>query len=486
MRARSVFRSTAMCLLTVFAFGVAVQGAGRSDKAVGEAFGITVSEREFNYYYKTAALFSRTNKQGKSDEMTRQEAWQNLIYRREAAELGITVERGKLNQELDRLILDRLIAGKNVKRGSREYEAWIKKDLGESVEIFESRIEDLLIINSLLKEKGDPEVTVTDEDAEQKYKNQRSSFESEYITFPSAKDAEDFAAKVRENPRLWKDTFDERKPEGQKGGSWINGMSLEALIDLWKIPREDAYRIIGHELGEFIVAKLHYGEAVFRLLKKTIADMSKYDDKQKERLLSTITRNKKSRLSREYFKDLLKRADYRDYVAEERKAVKAKDLEKTSVIVLETNQGNIELKLFPDVAPKTCENFIGLIKKGYYDGIIFHRVIKGFMLQCGDPTGTGRGGESLWGKAFKDEFSKDYTFNKPGILAMANAGPNTNRSQFFITTSTPKHLNGKHTIFGEVISGYDVVEKIENVETGQGDKPKKEQKIIKAYLKGQE
>lgn len=153
------------------------------------------------------------------------------------------------------------------------------------------------------------------------------------------------------------------------------------------------------------------------------------------------------------------------------------------IVVLETNQGIIEVKLMPEVAPKACENFIGLAQKGYYQGIIFHRVIKNFMIQGGDPTGTGRGGSSLWGSAFEDEVISTVRFDRPGILAMANSGPNTNGSQFFITTVATPWLNMRHTIFGEVVSGYDVVEKIENAEVGPGDKPIQEQKIIKAYLK---
>ncbi len=153
------------------------------------------------------------------------------------------------------------------------------------------------------------------------------------------------------------------------------------------------------------------------------------------------------------------------------------------VVVFETTQGAVEIKLFPDVAPKAVENMVGLINKGYYNGLIFHRVIKNFMVQGGDPTGTGRGGESLWGRSFEDEFSPSYTFNKPGILAMANAGPGTNGSQFFITTAATPWLNNHHTIFGEVSSGYDVVQKIEQTPTGAGDRPVTEQKIIKASIK---
>ncbi len=153
------------------------------------------------------------------------------------------------------------------------------------------------------------------------------------------------------------------------------------------------------------------------------------------------------------------------------------------IAVLETNQGLIEIKLFPEAAPKACENFIGLIEKGYYDGIIFHRVIKDFMIQGGDPTGTGTGGSSLWGASFKDEVNSELKFDKQGILAMANSGPNTNGSQFFITTAKTPWLNMRHTIFGEVISGYNVVEKIENSAADSSSKPITEQKIIKAYMK---
>ncbi len=153
------------------------------------------------------------------------------------------------------------------------------------------------------------------------------------------------------------------------------------------------------------------------------------------------------------------------------------------IVVLETTQGNIELQLMPEAAPKACENFSELAKNGYYNGIIFHRVIKGFMVQCGDPTGTGRGGESVWKKPFQDEVSKSVQFDSPGILAMANAGPNTNGSQFFITTAKAPWLSMKHTIFGKVVSGYDVVQKIEGTDTDFSDKPVDEQKILKAYIK---
>ncbi len=153
------------------------------------------------------------------------------------------------------------------------------------------------------------------------------------------------------------------------------------------------------------------------------------------------------------------------------------------MVVFETNQGIVEIKLMTDSAPKACENFMALVEKGYYDGTTFHRVIKNFMIQGGDPTATGRGGESVWGKPFEDEVTETVTFEKPGLLAMANSGPGTNGSQFFITTASTPWLNMKHTIFGEVVSGYDVVQKIENTEIGAMDKPVTEQKIIKASIK---
>jgi peptidylprolyl isomerase len=156
---------------------------------------------------------------------------------------------------------------------------------------------------------------------------------------------------------------------------------------------------------------------------------------------------------------------------------------KEDTIVLETSQGIIEIKLLAQVAPRSCENFVSLVQKGYYNGIIFHRVIKGFMIQGGDPTGTGRGGESVWGQPFADEVSPDVKFDRPGLLAMANSGPNTNGSQFFITTAQAPWLNMRHSIFGEVVSGYETVQKIENGATDNSDRPLSEQKIIRAYLK---
>ena len=172
-----------------------------------------------------------------------------------------------------------------------------------------------------------------------------------------------------------------------------------------------------------------------------------------------------------------------------------------TVAVMHTNMGDIEIKLFPELAPKTVENFTTHAKNDYYNGIIFHRVIKDFMIQGGDPTGTGMGGESIWGRSFQDEFTPEL-HNLRGALCMANAGPNTNGSQFFIVqasevpggmleqmkdladngfppeiTEAYAKLGGtpwldfRHTVFGQVVNGMDVVDAIANVEVGANDKP---------------
>ena len=168
---------------------------------------------------------------------------------------------------------------------------------------------------------------------------------------------------------------------------------------------------------------------------------------------------------------------------------------------IKTNLGEIKIQLFEKQAPKTVNNFVQLAEKGYYDGVIFHRVIPDFMIQGGDPTGTGRGGKSIYGKAFEDEFS-DQLFNFTGALSMANAGPNTNGSQFFIVSNehvpanmieqmkvvgypqeiidhyakvggTP-WLDHRHTVFGQVITGMHVVKKISQAKRDSMDKPKKD------------
>lgn len=141
------------------------------------------------------------------------------------------------------------------------------------------------------------------------------------------------------------------------------------------------------------------------------------------------------------------------------------------VAIITTNHGEIKVRFFPEVAPKAVENFKTHSKNGYYENVGFHRVIKDFMIQGGDPDGTGMGGESIWGKPFEDEFHPDFK-NIKGSLSMANAGPGTNGSQFFIVHAdeTP-WLDGKHTVFGQVYEGMDVVDKIANLEVDGRDMP---------------
>lgn len=183
--------------------------------------------------------------------------------------------------------------------------------------------------------------------------------------------------------------------------------------------------------------------------------------------------------------------------------------ENERAVNLVTSMGTMKIKLFPELAPKTVANFIGLAKKGYYEGITFHRVINDFMIQGGDPTGTGMGGESIYGDSFEDEFSME-AFNLYGALSMANAGPNTNGSQFFIVQmkdvpaqmlsqlkqggwpeeiveaygekgGTP-WLDQKHTVFGQVIEGFDVLEAIAAVKVGPQDKPVEDVVIEKVEI----
>ena len=172
-----------------------------------------------------------------------------------------------------------------------------------------------------------------------------------------------------------------------------------------------------------------------------------------------------------------------------------------TIVIMHTNFGDVKFLMFPEVAPKTVENFTTHAKESYYDGLIFHRVIDGFMIQGGDPTGTGRGGESIWGEAFEDEFSPE-AHNFRGALSMANAGPDTNGSQFFIVQAGPVDermfpmlarqygvkldeetkakyaelggtpwLDNHHTVFGQVIEGMDVVDTIASQPVGYQDKP---------------
>jgi cyclophilin family peptidyl-prolyl cis-trans isomerase len=148
----------------------------------------------------------------------------------------------------------------------------------------------------------------------------------------------------------------------------------------------------------------------------------------------------------------------------------------------ETTLGDFTVELFADKAPATVGNFTALAKKGYYDGVIFHRVIPGFMIQGGDPTGTGRGGP---GYTIDDEFHPELTHDVPGILSMANAGPNTGGSQFFVTVAPTPWLDNRHAVFGKVTAGMEVVEKISTVKRNAADRPLEEVKMTKVTVDGE-
>jgi peptidylprolyl isomerase domain and WD repeat-containing protein 1 len=149
--------------------------------------------------------------------------------------------------------------------------------------------------------------------------------------------------------------------------------------------------------------------------------------------------------------------------------------------VLHTTMGDIQIRLFPAVAPKACENFTTHARNSYYNNVLFHRVIRKFMIQTGDPMGDGTGGESIWGTPFEDEFDASVKHDRPYMVSMANAGPRTNGSQFFITTERAGWLDGKHTIFGRVVKGVEVVHAIENVRTHK-ERPEEDVRIVNISL----
>ncbi|KAF2839746.1 putative peptidyl prolyl cis-trans isomerase [Patellaria atrata CBS 101060] len=154
----------------------------------------------------------------------------------------------------------------------------------------------------------------------------------------------------------------------------------------------------------------------------------------------------------------------------------------TTNVALETSMGTITVELYTNHASKTCQNFSTLASRGYYNGIIFHRIIPNFMIQTGDPTGTGRGGASIYGEKFEDEISSSLKHTGAGILSMANSGPNTNGSQFFITLAPTPWLDGKHTIFGRVKNGLRIVQRMGLIKTDAEDRPLEEVRIVRAYI----
>jgi len=153
-----------------------------------------------------------------------------------------------------------------------------------------------------------------------------------------------------------------------------------------------------------------------------------------------------------------------------------------SFVDMITSMGEVQIELYWDHAPRTCRNFAELCRRGYYNSTIFHRIIRGFMIQGGDPTGTGRGGASIYGKNFKDEIHPELKHTGAGILAMANSGPDTNGSQFYITAGPCQWLDGKHAIFGRIRSGMHIVKRMSEVETDANDRPVDDLRILSTHV----
>lgn len=151
-------------------------------------------------------------------------------------------------------------------------------------------------------------------------------------------------------------------------------------------------------------------------------------------------------------------------------------------VTLHTNVGDLKLELFCDEVPKSTENFLALCASGKYDGTVFHRVIKGFLVQGGDPTNTGDGGQSIWGAPYEDEIVDHLRHDRRGVVSMANSGPDTNESQFFITFAKQRQLDGKYTVFGKVINGFDVLDVMERAAVDEDDRPLRDMKIERVTI----
>jgi len=162
--------------------------------------------------------------------------------------------------------------------------------------------------------------------------------------------------------------------------------------------------------------------------------------------------------------------------------VRYERVKKKAYVRMNTTHGMLNFELHSDMVPKTCDNFLRLCVSGYYDGTMFHRSIRNFMIQGGDPDGTGLGGQSVWGAPFKDEFKPNLTHSGRGVLSMANSGPNTNKSQFFVTFRSARHLDNKHSVFGRVVGGLETLDKIEAIATDSKDRPKEKIVVINCQV----
>lgn len=428
---------------------------------VGSVFERPVTQSEFDFVYKTETIFSLSGKAPLSDEERRKETWKNIVLLREAENRHIEASPEEVRAELERLLVE-----KKVSYGSLVYHEWVEQSFEEDSLVFERRVRDLLSIKKVVQALLETSpVVIPDSELRQKFLNQYSSMATEFVQFPTLEEAQALYRKT--GPRAW----DEGKAKDPKFATPTGHISLEAVIDLWQVPLKDAYRIHSMKPGSIAApAKMHKGYGVFRLLEKKNAELSQYTENKKKEYRDLLTQVYTYNRRQKAMQDVFDKAKIEDHKTDK-------------VLVFQTSAGNFEVKLFSSVAPKACENMLKLAEKGYYDGTMFHRVIEGFMVQGGDPQGTGYGGESVWGKSFEDEFSDKVRFDRKGLLAMANSGPNSNGSQFFITLAATQHLHKKHTIFGEVVSGMDVVEKIGTTRTDGSDKPVTPQKIVKLSLK---
>jgi len=214
---------------------------------------------------------------------------------------------------------------------------------------------------------------------------------------------------------------------------------------------------------------------IFLISAFVIAGCGKSDkDVSKDKKIDTVKTQLQQVPQTDQKKDTLKKTETTD----DSKNTEVKS--KGDIMQIETTMGTIKIKLFPDKAPKTVDHIKALVNKGFYNGIIFHRVIDGFMIQGGDPTGTGTSGS---GQTIPDEFNNGLKHDKEGVVAMANTGrPNSQDSQFYITLAAQPHLDGKYTIFGEVVSGMDVVKKIGKVKTAGQDRPVTDVKMTKVTM----
>ncbi|KXJ21246.1 RING-type E3 ubiquitin-protein ligase PPIL2 isoform X2 [Exaiptasia diaphana] len=224
-------------------------------------------------------------------------------------------------------------------------------------------------------------------------------------------------------------------------------------------------------------------ESVLDELKKTYKEPEKKKEEGKELITDRNAAHfSTGAVAQSFTSTARERVTVQETAVVEKDVVRYREVKKKGYIRLQTNLGDLNLELHCDMVPKTCENFIKLCSRGYYDNTIFHRSIKHFMIQGGDPTGTGKGGESAWGPAFKDEFRPNLVHQGRGVLSMANSGTNTNKSQFFITFRSCRHLDQKHSVFGKLVGGMETLDAMERIERDEKDRPKETIKILKTMV----